>query len=245
MVISQVLISRPGPEASELAGMLRHAGLMPVVIPAFNFESDYTGLDFNSSWHGDGRKLVIFCSPRAVEFGLRQLPAGFLDELEIAAIGPATANLLESAGQTVTILPDGEFNSEALLANPALNERAGEALIFAAPGGRQALFSGLKKRSWQVEFAHVYRMVPLAADASAIEALEQDSQIISVWTSAKAMGHLSESLGKKAWENVCRGQFVVTSKRLADLAQAHAPGRVHVTDGPGNTDIMNCIAQLI
>ncbi len=245
MVFSHVLISRPQPEAAELAELIQDTQLVPVFQPAFQFEPGFAGLDFNNAWIKGKRRLVVFCSPRAVEFGLRQLPAGFLDEVEIAAIGPATANGLESGGHTVTILPAEEFNSEALLAHPAMLDAPGKALIFAAPGGRQSLFSGLQEQGWAAEFAHVYRAVPITPGADVIKPLLQSAGVLSVWTSANALSHLATTLDSQVWETICRGAFLVTSERLGEIAERHSPGRVYVTDGPGNSAIRDCILQLI
>jgi len=245
MVFSHVLISRPEPEAAELAGLLKDTKLVPVLLPAFAFEPGFAGLDLSCAWTKGKRRLTIFSSPRAVTFGLRQLPAGFLDDVEIAAIGPATSNELESAGHTVTILPTGEFSSESLLAHPALTGDPGSALIFAAPGGRQLLSEGLAGRGWEVNFAHVYRAVPIKPEPDVIESLPPGENILSVWTSASALAHHAENLDRQVWETICAGDFLVTSARLGDIAQNYAPGRVHVTDGPGNNAIRDCILRLI
>lgn len=245
MVYSHVLISRPGPEAVELADMVERSGLVPVQMPAFRFEPGFPGLDFNNAWLAGKRRLVIFSSTRAVEFGLRQLPAGYLDEVEIAAIGPATANALESAGHTVSIVPEAAYNSEALLEHPALRNNPGKALIFAAPGGRLTLYSSLQNLGWKVEFAHIYRAVPLEADAAEVEKILQGKKILSVHTSANALKQLSDSLQPQAWEKVCQGDFLVTSARLGKIARDYAAGQVYVTDGPGNKAIMERIQKLI
>ncbi len=245
MDYSQILISRPQPEAAELARMVEGLGLTPLQIPAFRFEPAFPGMNFDTAWRSGQRRLVIFSSTRAVEFGLRQLPAGFLDGVEIAAIGPATSNTLESAGHTVSIIPDDEFNSEALLRHPAVINQPGKALIFAAPGGREKLFSGLQELGWNVEFAHVYRTVPAEPDAKDVEAILKCRKILSVWTSANALGLLSKNLDANAWMRICQGDFLVTSARLARIAQDHAPGNIYVTDGPGNDAIKDCIVKLI
>jgi uroporphyrinogen-III synthase len=245
MDYSHVLISRPGPEAAKLAETIEGTGLIALCMPVFRFEPGFPGIDFSKAWQPGERRLVIFSSTRAVEFGLRQLPAGYLDGVEIAAIGPATANALESAGHTVSIVPDTGFNSEALLEHPALVSNPGKALIFAAPGGRLTLFSRLQKLGWAVEFAHVYRAVPLEPAVKAVEEILQSRKVLSVWTSANALEHLMDSLDPAARERVFRGDFVVTSARLGEIARGFTAGQIHVTDGPGNKAIRECILQLI
>ena len=245
MDYSHVLISRPEPEATELEQMITGLGLEVLSTPAFAFDTAFPGLEFSTAWTEDERRLAIFSSSRAVEFGLRQLPAGFLDGVEISAIGPATATALEAAGYTVTIVPQGEFNSEALLLHAEVVNQPGKALIFAAPGGRQKLFTGLQEIGWEVQFAHVYRTVAIEPDNNIIENILKSRQVLSVWTSANALKLLSKTLDANAWAKICQGDFLVTSARLAKIAQDHAPENIYVTDGPGNDAIRNCIAQLI
>lgn len=245
MAYSHLLISRPGPEAAELATAAEAAGLRAIQLPAFSFEPGYPGLDFSAAWTSGKRRLAIFSSTRAVEFGLRQLPAGFLDGVEIAAIGPATADALESAGLSVSVIPASGYNSEALLAHSELVDEPGHALIFAAPGGRQALIQGLQALGWQTEFAHVYRTIPLEPDPSAVTAIKNSEHILSIWTSANAVRYLSGSLDVTAWDKVARGDFIVTSARLGEIAFEYAKGQIFVTDGPGNAAIMQTILKLI
>ena len=92
-----VLITRPDPEACQLALLAEQNGLQPIVLPAMAFRPRAAGMEFDRFWKPGVRKLAIFCSPRAVDFGVRVLPAGFLDGVELAAIGPASANRLEAA----------------------------------------------------------------------------------------------------------------------------------------------------
>jgi uroporphyrinogen-III synthase len=224
---------------------IRQAGLSPVCVPAFNFEPASPGLNFNTIWPGDRRCLAIFSSPRAVEFGLRQLPAGFLDDAGIAAVGPATAGALEDAGFVDLVIPASEYSSEGLLSHSALGGKPGFALIFAAAGGRQKLSNELQARGWETRFAYVYRAVPLLPPPEAIAELAGARKLISVWTSANALQQVSETLGPEAWAAVCKGIFVVTSERLKAKAAVYEPQDVYVTDGPGNDAIMECILQLI
>jgi uroporphyrinogen-III synthase len=242
---SHVLITRPEPEAAELAGLLAETGVQVIALPVFTFNPAHPGLDFHDAWPDASRRLAVFCSTRAVEFGLRQLPAGFLEGVEIAAIGPATARQLEAAGHPPSIVPEQAFDSEALLSHPGLAGRPGSALLFAARGGRQKLFVALAERGWQVRFAHVYRPEPLKPAASAIEAIMASRGLVSVWTSGNALQYLAQHMPEAAWARVCAGGFVVISERIAGLAAAYAQGTVVLTRGPGNPEIAAAVKTLL
>jgi uroporphyrinogen-III synthase len=239
------LITRPETEAVRLAALLSGAGLEVIVLPAYRFEPAVPGFDWTEAWRAAARKLAVFSSTRAVGFGLRQLPAGFLDAVEVAAIGPATADALEQAGHPVSIFPERGFTSEDLLDHPDLARNPGDALIFAAPGGRQALRKGLEAIGWRVRMAMVYRRAERVPPRAQAELVEQAGRLISVWTSASALQILRSALPAGAWRNICRGQCVVTSRRLRNKLMAAGADSVSVTDGPGNDAIRDLILQLI
>jgi uroporphyrinogen-III synthase len=227
-----------------LAEAFSGSGLDPVVLPAFRFEPGFPGFDFARAWRPGKSRLAVFASTRAVEFGLRQLPAGFLVDVQLAAIGPATANALDRAGYTVSVVPENGFTSEALLSQPALSRDPGDAVIFTAPGGRVKLRDGLEKLGWDVRMAFVYRRVELDVPDDLARQLEQAGGVISVWTSASAIRLLAEKLPKAAWKKICDGVCVTISLRLKVSLEASGARSVYVTDGPGNDALSECILQL-
>lgn len=244
MGFTHVLITRPEAESRQLAALLRRTPLTSVVMIPYRFEAVNPGAAVTDPWPGGCRRLAVFTSTRAVSFGLRQFPEGFLDEVEIAAIGPATAAALERAGQPVSIVPEGSFTSEALLEHPELARDPGRALIFAAPGGRELLQHGLGQLGWQVSVVHVYRRQPLQPGPTQTEALLEADGIISVWTSENAMRALADSLPGEAWQAVCRGAGVVTSERLRQCLQELGLDDVRVSGGPDNESILQSILDL-
>ncbi len=100
----------------------------------------------NSAWSEKPlRKLAVFTSPRAVEFGLPFIPPhDQLDDLEIAVVGSATRAKLEASGYPVHLQARSGFTSEDLMQVPELAEEPGTAVIFCAPGGRDTIAKGLR-----------------------------------------------------------------------------------------------------
>lgn len=245
MGYSHVLITRPEPEAGQLAASFEGTPLTPVVNPAYAFEPLCPRLALDGAWPDSGRRLAVFTSTRAVEFGLRQLPAHFFDGVEIAAIGPATASALERAGLQVSLVPQGKFDSESFLGHPALAREPGRALIFAAPGGRELLQQGLGEQGWQVSVIHVYRRKDLEPASAALAGLVAATGVISVWTSENAMRLLAGALPEAAWQKICKGTGVVTSGRLGQALKELGVGRVIVAGGPGNEPIRASVMELI
>ncbi len=116
--------------------------------------------------------LIIFTSANAVRFG-----ASLLDQkrdLQLAAIGSATAKALHRAGYHVAFTPAETPNSEGLLAHPQLQHLAGHRiLLIKGSEGRQVLQPELERRGAEVVVAEVYQRVPVLPGADRLQALQQ------------------------------------------------------------------------
>lgn len=255
---SHVLITRPRAEAERLASMLMPLEIEIIVQPAQTF----AGRKLDKALASDlkevqGPILLIFTSTRSVEFGLPLFPAKVLESAQIAAIGPATAKALAAAGRRVGITPSGRYTSEALLETLAKDDWIAAArrsstpgarhlaLIVCAPGGRQALQASLIESGWDARPAWVYDRLADDISAAAVEQICQADQLLSVWTSGKAMESLSQRLPPSAWYAICRGEWLVMSERLQRLARAYGPAAVHLSGGPGNADLAASVRSLV
>ncbi len=98
MVYTHALLSRPEPQLTELANGIRVAHLNPVGMPAFTFAATGETVAPDKAWREHPSRLLVFTSPRAVEFGLPVVPASMLRESHIASVGPATTRALAAAG---------------------------------------------------------------------------------------------------------------------------------------------------
>ena len=145
--MTHVLVTRPYDASQQLADMLGVHGLEPMVMPMYTFTARKPGLDTDWAWSDkQSRRLAVFTSPRAVQFGIPYFPApDQLDAIEIAVIGSATGAKLLDSGYPVHLQARSGFTSEDLLQLPQLAENPGVAVIFCAPGGRQTLAEGLEK----------------------------------------------------------------------------------------------------
>ena len=254
MRYSHIFLTRPQSEAGELAAMLSPLGLKIVIQPAFDFrelDASVEQPELLADLEAGGVKpLLIFTSPRAVSFGLRQLPDGLTNTCQVAAIGPATARALEAERVSVRIRPAEGYTSEALL--QTLGDDASgfispnrSALILAAPGGRRKLAEGLEERGWTTQMLMVYRRENAALDKQEISRLDKATGILSVWTSANGMKSLSQRLPPAVWFRLCRGEWLVISDRLKRLARAYHPSEIHLSSGPGNSDLFTAIRGLV
>lgn len=253
MNYSHVFLTRPMPQAEELAQMIASLGMKTVVQPAFTYHplnaQHSQPEDFQALQEPGPADLLLFTSPRAVEHGLSQLPAAALSSARVGAIGPATATALSAAGIRVNLVPSSGYTSEALL-ETLESEGAGlyvgepRAFIIAAPGGRKKLAGGLKKLGWTTRVLLVYKSEPAPLDKEALVQLSEADGLLSIWTSANAIKALSQRLPPAAWFRICQGDWLVISKRLQRLARAYGPTRIHLASGPGNQAILSSLRGL-
>ena len=230
--------------------MLTPLGLQVVLQAAFEFrerdaasEQPRVLADLEST---NASRLLIFTSTRAVKFGLAQLPRDLVQRQKIAAIGPATSKALKAAGVQVNVSPASGFTSEALLdtleKHPSDFTAPGKsAIILAAPGGRRKMEDGLTRLGWTVETLMVYSRNNADLDKQALAALSEADGICAVWTSGNAMKALSQRLPPATWFQICQGEWLVISERLKRLARAYGPSLIHLSPGPGNSDILGGI----
>lgn len=235
MTFSHALATRPEPQQTELVRALAELGLEAVSLPAFRFEARPVPADLVTRARN---ALLIFTSPRAVTFGLAALGGALPGTARAAAIGPATQAALAKHGVHALQAPGNRHDSEALLAMLDDGIAPGRALIFAAPGGREALERGLTERGWQVALAPVYRRVLLAPAPMEADRLTHASRVLSLWTSGTAMRHVLQGLPEAARAAVLRGTAIVASERLASLAWERGFDAVVTAEGASNTALL-------
>lgn len=244
--MTQVLITRPERSAQQLAEKLRTRGLSPIVMPLYTFLARQPSSGVAQAWSDAAvRKLAVFTSPRAVQYGLEYIPSGQSDQIEFAAIGDATRARLETVGQRVDVQAAGGFTSEDLLQVSALASNPGLAVIFCAPGGREALALGLEALGWTVVKAMVYQRVALRPTSAQIAAIRAADDLVSVWTSISALGLAREQLPAPAWDKVLCKPALVISRRIQHHLQQLGASRVELADGPSNADLLQSITRLL
>ena len=250
---SHVLITRPRAEAEELAGMLKPLDIESIVLPAYDFLAcdlfpDQVRVMENAA-RDQLSHLVVFTSPRAVQYGLRQVSPELLQHSRIAAMGPSTAELIEEAGLTVALHSEKAYATEGLLGALQLEGRVSaaeprHAFILAAPGGRSRLKEGLAALGYASHMLMVYERRTSELPVEAVSAIGHANSLLSVWTSANTMNSLAQRLPANTWLRLCHGEWLVISDRLRRLARAFSPGRIHLSAGPSNSEILKAIREM-
>ena len=151
----RIVLTRPAGQNEGLAELVRAAGGEPVVFPALEIRDlDDPGPLLAAADRLDGYDLAVFVSPNAVDRAMnairsrRAWPAG----LRAATVGAASEQALARHGVTDVIAPSGRFDSEALLAMPALAAVGGKrVVVFRGDGGRELLGDTLRVRGATVD----------------------------------------------------------------------------------------------
>jgi len=159
-------------------------------------------------------------------------------------VGAATAQALAALGCAPDLMPE-HYDSEGLLALPALAHPAGQrVLIVRGEGGRALLGETLAGRGAQVYFAEVYRRGLPAVDAGPLLACwERDVQVVTV-TSGEILDNLARLLGAAGRSRLCTTPLVVISERLQQAATALGVAQVMRAAGADDAALLAALYGL-
>jgi uroporphyrinogen-III synthase len=174
---------------------LEHAGAKPWLLPLLEIVP-YTSPELEQHLAQLAQyDLAIFISPNAVHYGVDAVTARqtWPTSLMLATIGAGSAHELERRLQRLPdIIPARGNDSEALLAEPALQHLKGKRiLIFRGRGGREQLATTLRRRGAEIDYAEVYaRQRPLIDTGPLNTAIRSHALDVIVITSSEALDNL-------------------------------------------------------
>lgn len=220
-----VLVTRPEKQATPLCRLLEAAGARALRLPAIHIVAagDSRELTGRVGSYQD-YDLTIFTSANAVHFAVTLL--GPLGKARFAAIGPATARAVGASGGQIAVVPDGGFDSEALLRHPLLADPAGlRVLLVKGQEGRDLLQRELARRGAHVTPADVYRRERVVHEAGVLAAVESafaagEIQIVTA-TSAEIAANLLLSATPALRREFERVTWLVPGARVAATLSAH------------------------
>jgi len=183
----RVLVTRAREQASQLAAALRAAGAEPIEIPAIAIAPphSYAHIDgalaalkeFDWLIFSSANAVRVFCE-RALYAGVHPATYG----LQIACVGPATAEAVRDAGMKVALVPP-RFVAESLLEELRPLVGGESVLLVRAEVARDVLPSGLRSAGAEVTVADAYRNeVPAGSVARLKDLFASDAFIPQVIT---------------------------------------------------------------
>ncbi len=229
-----VAITRPIEQAKKLTQYIEMAGGHVISFPlvAISPLDDYTAFeqviaDIN---HYD---WILFISSNAVQNSLpRLIQQGIPQHLQFAAIGPTTAQSLQTFGVNKVLIPQGRFDSESLLSLPEMQMMQDKkVMIVRGIGGRDVLANTLTARGALVTFAECYQRINPQTNCQLLAQAYKDGKLQAiVVTSSEAMRYLLAMAGDADWLkkiSICVNHARVAEQPLQmglNVKIAHAPG---------------------
>lgn len=240
-----VLVTRPRTQAVDLVAAIEAAGGAAFCFPVLEIVPLDENIVAANAASLDKPDIAIFVSRNAVEYGLR-----YSDGARIAAIGPATAAAVSSAGRIVDIQPAAGFDSEHLLAESVFTDVAGKRIrIIRGNAGRQLLAEELAARGASVAYLSVYeRRLPNASPQllAGLEARWRQGEINVVTVmSVQSFRNLVALL--PAW---CEAQLELTplvtpaGRVLKEILDRYPASRPILASGPQAREMVEAIIAL-
>lgn len=235
-----VVVMRPGEAGAALCAAIEKAGMAAYHFPVIDFDP-VVPVDADLS----REDWLIFNSPQAVKFALAAnllvLPAS----VQIAAVGSTTKATLERAGIQVSLVPDQEYSSEALLAMPALQSIKDKRItIMRGEGGRDLLEKVLLQRGAIVSSCVTYRRKVATIDAAPCQALLAQHKIGAlVAGSYETVLNGKQLFGEQAWPLLQKVPLLVMSERIKALAASAGFQTIWVAETASNQAFLDLILK--
>jgi uroporphyrinogen-III synthase len=220
----RVLVTRPAGQAEPLCRLIEAAGGTAMRLPAIEIldTKDMTRLAAVTASLAS-YDLAVFVSVNAVRKGLDFILArgAWPENVHIATVGASSAQALEAYGLAVDLVPQHQFNSEALLALDELQDMSCKrVVIFRGNGGREHLFNTLTARGADVDYVEVYRRACPGINTADLLPLWQPGALdVITITSNETLQNLFDMAGSEGQPLLRRLPLVVVSRRQALLAE--------------------------
>jgi uroporphyrinogen III methyltransferase/synthase len=167
--MKRVLITRPREQASDFADKLCAAGFEPIFFPVIEIRPIENNIVLERAWSKlECYDWIVFTSVNAVAVVFSQFENQSLPH--VAAIGPKTAEALQSRGITPDFVPE-EYVAESIL--PGLGDVRGKwVLLPRAEIARKALPEAIAEAGGIPHEIAVYKTLPIQPDPEGLAALK-------------------------------------------------------------------------
>ena len=241
-----ILVTRPKHQSESLCCLIEEHGWNALRFPTLEIIALENNIIKHQLKSINQYQWLIFVSANAVNFAVAEND-GKIDcfkQVPIAAIGKATEKAIHAVGLSVILLPDGEFNTEGLLATNEMNDINGKScLIIRGRGGREALAESLRERGAKVDYLEVYnRMRPVNTFIDLTDILQNAKLDAITITSGESLLNLLAMIDKALHDKLLAVPLIVISNRIKELAEQKKFKQIVVTNSPGNAAIIEALA---
>lgn len=183
--MKKILITRARAQADEFADQLRSAGFEPIYFPVIEIKPVENNVALERALSKLGcYEWIVFTSTNAVDVVLGQFPSVNWSDVNVAAIGPKTAQALKSHGIQPDFVPQ-EYVAEAILAG--LGDLIGKWILLPrAEIARKELPEAICSANGVPHEITVYKTLPAQPNVEALEILRSGVDVIT-FTSASTV----------------------------------------------------------
>ena len=230
-----MVVTRPAHQAGNLAELIERAGGRVILFPTLEiFDAQDMAPLSGVIVRLEQFDLAIFISPNAVSKAMNRILAKrtWPQGLRRAAVGKGSAKELERFGGEEVIVPQGRFDSEALLALPELQDMTGKrVVIFRGEGGRELLGDELTRRGADLTMVECYRRgKPVGGDAGLLLRQWERGEIDAITvTSGESMRNLFDLVGKPGQQWLKKTPVFAFHENIAEVARELGVEQVYVT----------------
>jgi len=244
-----VVVTRAPHQSRELTDLITAAGGEVVLFPV----TQITPLPDNDAGVTEGLQqleqsdIAIFVSPNAATFGLDLLARSGLilpSHTKVLAVGPGTASQLGEKGISVDAIPQGRYDSEALLGLPVLQDVHGlKTLIIRGLAGRETLAQVLTQRGATVAHLPCYRRTQTdQVDGKVLARWRQNEFSAVVLTSVSGVDHLWSILGVEVDDFLAQTALIVSGERIATRCRSLGfTGTIAVAENAGMPALLEAL----
>jgi uroporphyrinogen-III synthase len=226
-----VIVTRPARQAAGLATQLATLGATPIVFPAIAIlpPSDDAAL-VRAHAALASYDAAVFVSANAAEYGA---PGQWPSNVVAYATGPGTAGALRAVGVPDVSIPLTTYDSEGLLALPALADLRGKrVVIFRGEGGREHLADALRARGAHIDCVDCYRRArPESGAGGLVEALLGGRAHALTITSSEGLDNLRAIIDERALRVLQTMPTFAPHPRIEEHARAHGFRTVRTESG--------------
>lgn len=239
-----VLVTRPAEQAAEFAERISDVHGRPVSFPVLEIlgPADKRAVRVALADLAPG-DILVFVSANAVRYAFPQMPDNIPLDLQIAAVGSATARTLTEYGLEPTLVPE-RMDSEGLLELPALQTVMDHrVLIVRGNGGREVLRRELEARGARVDYVEVYRRrIPQRNPANLIAGWDRLVDIVTI-TSVQILDNLFTLMGEQGEPLLRRTPLLAASERIATAAAERGCEQVLVATSALDADMLQALCD--
>ena len=244
-------MTRPVHQAEKLSRLIEDRGGVAVRFPTMAIvPMEDSGVIQNTLAHLDRYDWLIFISANAVTMHGYHSDSDKIKKfksIRIAAIGKATAQALILAGLPPDLVPENDYNSEALMAMPEMQQMQGQhCLIIRGEGGREELATTLRSRGASVEYLDVYKRIIPGIECTAVGLLLMQGKLAVITiTSGESLQNLLIMLEEEHHHRLFELPLVVVSNRIKQIAIDIGFKRIAVTHSPSDEAILETVTMCV